>query len=131
MSLAWWRAFLSSKPHVARSFQPQVEALEERCLLAANATLAPVNVRSIDGTGNNLAHSAWGSAGSDLLRRAPAAYGDLVSTPAGSGRPSARAETIAGIARPAAPAVPVKRRRDSFASLFIASPPDLVAPRPA
>src|SRR6185369_16688235 len=46
---------------------------------------------SIDGTGNNLAHPTWGSAGVDLLRTAPAAYGDGLSTPAGANRPSARA----------------------------------------
>jgi hypothetical protein len=47
-------------------------------------------IRSIDGTGNNLSHLAWGSAGSDLLRMAPAGYADGVSTPAGATRPSAR-----------------------------------------
>src|SRR5689334_7419860 len=46
-----------------------------------------------------------------------------------SSRPSARADTIAGTARLAAPAASANRRRDSFASLFIASPPDLVAPK--
>jgi len=46
--------------------------------------------RSIDGTGNNLSHLAWGSAGSDLLRLAPVAYANGVSTPAGTNRPSAR-----------------------------------------
>ncbi|HEX8204004.1 MAG TPA: peroxidase family protein, partial [Isosphaeraceae bacterium] len=47
-------------------------------------------VRSIDGSGNNLANPAWGRAGTDLLRRAPAAYADGVSAPAGANRPSAR-----------------------------------------
>src|SRR5262245_43953105 len=61
----------------------QLESLEERALLAA--TFAP-----IDGTGNNLAHPEWGSAGSDLLRIAPAAYADGVSAPAGADRPSPR-----------------------------------------
>jgi len=46
--------------------------------------------RSIDGTGNNLANPEWGSAGQQLLRVAPAEYGDGVSTPAGADRPSAR-----------------------------------------
>jgi hypothetical protein len=46
--------------------------------------------RSIDGTGNNLDHPDWGSAGTDLLRIAPAAYADGVSAPAGADRPSAR-----------------------------------------
>ena len=62
-------------------FKPRVNALEDRCLLS---------VESIDGTGNNLANPGWGSAGIDLLRIAPAAYADGVSTPAGADRPSAR-----------------------------------------
>jgi hypothetical protein len=49
-----------------------------------------VGIRSIDGTGNNPAHPDWGSAGTDLLRLAPAAYADGVSAPAGATRPSAR-----------------------------------------
>jgi hypothetical protein len=51
---------------------------------------SPTEVRSIDGTGNNVAHPAWGSAGVDLLRTAPAAYSDGFSAPAGENRPSAR-----------------------------------------
>lgn len=50
-----------------------------------------LSVRSYDGTGNNLLHVTWGSTGTDLLRVAPAEYGDGVSTPAGADRPSARA----------------------------------------
>lgn len=49
-----------------------------------------VNVRSVDGTLNNLLHSEWGSADEQLLRRAAAEYGDLVSTPAGADRLGAR-----------------------------------------
>jgi hypothetical protein len=61
---------------------PAVEPLEPRWLLSG--------FRSIDGTGNNLQNPDWGSAGVDLLRIAPAAYGDGVSSPAGADRPSAR-----------------------------------------
>ena len=46
---------------------------------------------SLDGKSNNPLHVLWGSAGVDLMRFTPAAYGDSLSTPAGSGRPSARA----------------------------------------
>src|SRR5947209_10933471 len=35
-------------------------------------------------------HAGWGAAGTDLLRVAPAAYSDGVSTPAGASRPGAR-----------------------------------------
>jgi hypothetical protein len=50
------------------------------------------DVRSFDGTGNNLVHANWGAAGVDLLRLSPAAYADGISTPAvgNSARPSAR-----------------------------------------
>jgi hypothetical protein len=46
--------------------------------------------RSIDGTGNNLAHPEWGSTDEQLLRKSPAEYGDGISTPAGADRPGAR-----------------------------------------
>src|SRR5438270_9290657 len=64
--------------------RPALETLEERCLPSASPFY------SIDGTGNNLAHADWGAVGQDLLRVAPAAYGDGVSTLAGAGRPSPR-----------------------------------------
>src|SRR5437016_335427 len=64
--------------------RPQVELLEDRCLMAASV------LYSYDGTGNNLAHANWGSVGADLLRTAPAQYADGVSALAGTNRPSAR-----------------------------------------
>src|SRR5881275_2984842 len=61
-----------------------LEKLEVRQMLAAS-------VRSIDGTGNNLANPDWGSVGDDLLRKAAAAYANGLSAPAGTTtRPSAR-----------------------------------------
>ncbi len=73
------------------------EQLETRVVFSADpmsAVLASlssmISQYSIDGSGNNVAHPDWGSAGSDLLRIAAAAYGDGVSTPAGASRPSAR-----------------------------------------
>src|SRR5215468_8850214 len=39
--------------------------------------------RSIDGTGNNRANPDWGSTGEQLLREAPADYGDGISSMAG------------------------------------------------
>ncbi|MFO0965945.1 MAG: peroxidase family protein [Gemmataceae bacterium] len=71
-----------STPRPPRSHRPYFDVLEERCLMAASFS-------AIDGTGNNLLHPTWGSAGVDLLRLAPAAYSDG-STPAGADRPSAR-----------------------------------------
>ena len=69
----------------AERCRPQVHPLEDRCVPDAG-------FRSTDGTGNNLAHNEWGSAGVPLLRTAPAAYADgaddlVVGSPA---RPSPR-----------------------------------------
>ncbi|MCC9631442.1 peroxidase [Blastopirellula sp. JC732] len=47
-------------------------------------------VRSIDGTGNNVDNPEYGSVGVDFLRVAPADYGDGISSLAGEDRPSAR-----------------------------------------
>ncbi|MFO0906984.1 MAG: peroxidase family protein [Isosphaeraceae bacterium] len=58
-------------------------------MLTATSLLS--DVRSFDGTGNNVTNPSWGSAGVDLIRIAPAAYADGVSLPAGAGLPSARA----------------------------------------
>ncbi len=49
-----------------------------------------VEVRSYDGTGNNLANPQWGSTGGRLLRKAEPQYGDGVSSPAGDDRPNPR-----------------------------------------
>src|SRR5258708_33405919 len=68
----------------ARPFQPKIETLEARCLLDASSFY------SLDGTGNNLAHPDWGAVGQDLLRIAPAQYGDSVSSLGGLDRPSPR-----------------------------------------
>jgi hypothetical protein len=47
--------------------------------------------RSFDGTDNNVANPEWGSTDEQLLRVAPADYGDGISSMAGDDRPSARA----------------------------------------
>ncbi len=48
-------------------------------------------VRSIDGSGNNLANPSWGAAGTIFTRLDPTNYyGDLIGSPAGSNRPNAR-----------------------------------------
>lgn len=46
--------------------------------------------RTIDGSGNNIAHSDWGSVDSELLRLASVGYEDGTDSPAGSDRPGAR-----------------------------------------
>jgi hypothetical protein len=60
------------------------EVLEVRALLSAPT------VESVDGTGNNLAHTDWGAAGTDLLRVSPVAYADGISSPSLPNNPSAR-----------------------------------------
>jgi hypothetical protein len=82
-----------------------IEQMEARQLMAADLlasssalfrnpfpvpTTQVVATRSIDGTGNNLVHTQWGSTGEELLRVAAAEYGDGVSSLGGTGRPSAR-----------------------------------------
>ncbi len=50
-------------------------------------TRAVSSVRSLDGSGNNLAHPTWGQAGAQYLRVAPANYADGIKTPV-SGPPT-------------------------------------------
>lgn len=80
--------------HQRRPRLLRFEQLEPRLTLAAD-------LESIDGTGNNLLHPDWGSAGTAFLRLAPAQYADGISTPAGGDRPSARAISNALAAHPA------------------------------
>ena len=47
-------------------------------------------IQTYDGTSNNFEHAKWGSNGVAQLRKAPAMYGDGVSTPGGGSRKSAR-----------------------------------------
>jgi hypothetical protein len=104
-----WVYTRTGKFHAARTHF-SLEQLEARQLMAADALASAVSAtnttrnpfpsptnttlvvatRTVDGTGNNLAHTQWGSTGEDLLRRAAAEYGDGISTLAGADRPSAR-----------------------------------------
>lgn len=52
--------------------------------------LSAAQFRSIDGTGNNLVDDDMGSTDEKLMRLSTAEYGDGISTPGGSDRPSAR-----------------------------------------
>ena len=70
--------------------QVSLAAVEPDLTLGNIQIQAPDEVRSYDGTGNNLDHTYWGSTNIQLLRYSPAKYGDGISTPAGSDRPSAR-----------------------------------------
>lgn len=59
-------------------------------LLSFSINSAAYEIRSYDGTGNNLSYSIWGSAGSQLQRHGESHYSDGVSTPAGEDRPNPR-----------------------------------------
>lgn len=48
------------------------------------------DIRSIDGSGNNLNNPSWGSAGNNLRRITTCDYTDGISSPSGNTRPSAR-----------------------------------------
>ena len=51
----------------------------------------PTEVRTMDGTGNNLIHPMWGSANIPFLRLTEVEYSDGSGSPAGTNRASARA----------------------------------------
>ena len=50
----------------------------------------PTEFRTVDGSGNNQANSAWGTPDKPFRRLAPNGYADGLSEPAGTTRPSAR-----------------------------------------
>jgi peroxidase len=82
------RRRLAAKRHL------KYESLEQRTLFSTtpmSSSTTAAAVESIDGTGNNLTHTSWGSVNTDLLRIAAAAYADGISSPAGADRASARA----------------------------------------
>src|SRR5262249_18964261 len=95
------------------------ESLEQRTLFSttpvSSSTTASA-VESIDGTGNNLTHTSWGSANTDLLRIAAAAYADGISSPAGADRASARAISNAVAAQ--ADGVDILNDRDLSAFVY-------------
>jgi hypothetical protein len=67
---------------------PAIEPLEPRTLYT---TVVNTAIESINGLNNNLTHTVWGAANTDLLRQTVAAYSDGISALAGADRPSARA----------------------------------------
>jgi peroxidase len=95
------------------------ESLENRQLFSVNTvtnTTTAAAVESIDGTGNNVQHTLWGSTNTDLLRIAAAAYADGISTPAGANRPDARAVSNAVMAQAAY--VDILNNRDLSAFVY-------------
>jgi len=60
----------------------------------------PAEFRTVDGSANNAANSAWGMPNKPFRRLAPSAYADGLSQPAGATRPSARVVSNAVAAQP-------------------------------
>ncbi len=89
-----------------RPIAPIVSFLLAAVLPAAAAAQPFAEYRTYDGTGNNLDHPEWGSAGVQLLRRVPAAYADGVGEPSGADRPNVR--EISNLVVAAPPLVPHK-----------------------
>lgn len=118
----WSLNSANSKKSTARSRSQRrrlcCEALEKRTVFNASGigSMIPAAIESIDGTGNNVQHPTWGSAGVDLLRIAPAAYTDGIFSPAGADRPSARAISNAVAAQ--APGVDVLNNRNLSAFVY-------------
>jgi hypothetical protein len=79
-------------------------------------TAALAENRTYDGSGNNVDHPIWGQAGVAYNRLAPAAYGDGISAPAGSGRPGPR--EISNAVGAQAGAVPNQRGLSGFVYAF-------------
>ncbi len=59
-------------------------------LTAIRTDAAPTEYRTIDGSGNNATNPNYGTPGTQLIRIAPQAYEDGISTPVGSNRPNPR-----------------------------------------
>lgn len=80
------RLLVSQSTRTAHSKRVRLfpQALEERSLMSAG-------IRPIDEVGNNAANPSWGTAGTDLIRLAPAAYGDGIDSPALASDQNARA----------------------------------------
>lgn len=57
----------------------------------AGTTASMADVRSMDGSGNNIAHPAWGARGQHLLRLTGTYYADGISALSGADRPNPRA----------------------------------------
>ncbi|MFL5244184.1 MAG: peroxidase family protein [Gemmataceae bacterium] len=81
--IRWIHRTPASTKQPSRRRPLALEALETRDLLSTVFS-------SITGVGNNLSNPLLGSAGTDLIRIAPAAYADEISSPAGADRPNAR-----------------------------------------
>jgi hypothetical protein len=104
--------------HFSHRFQGSKFGHRGACLLLAIIceTLALAENRTYDGLGNNLEHPHWGKAGVTYNRLAPVAYGDGISTPAGSGRPGPR--EISNAVGAQSGAVPNQRGLSGFVYAF-------------
>src|SRR5262249_1428822 len=86
-----WRRLFSSRraPQLPQSVRhrtprPELETLEERCVMDATG------FRPVTEVGNNVANPTLGTAGTDLLRLSPVAYANGVNSPSLPNNPSPR-----------------------------------------
>jgi peroxidase len=65
-------------------------SLGQSVLTGSAQAQTSIDVQSLDGKGNNLAHPDWGGVNQQFLRFSKAVYADGVDSPSGDTRPSAR-----------------------------------------
>jgi hypothetical protein len=91
LGLTLTAGLLLAGPAIAQSRSPQSRAPRPSAPGNPVTLPPPIEARSFDGSGNNLAIPERGAAGAIQLRFAPADYGDGIAALAGSDRPGPRA----------------------------------------
>jgi len=101
-----------------RKKSPIFGAILFACLvtLSESRDRAFVEKQRYDGWYNNLAHPDWGSADSQLTRKAPAFYSDGVYRMSGDSRPSPR--TISQALMKGSDGLPSRRNRTALHTFF-------------
>jgi hypothetical protein len=121
MFLRTWRRLFSSRraPQQQQSVRhrkgrPELETLEERCVMDATG------FRPITEVGNNVANPTQATAGTDLLRLSPVAYANGINTPSLAGNPGARvvSDVINNQADPANPSQDIQTVNQNSLSDF-------------
>ncbi len=84
---------------------PSVPLFALACAITSASAFAQLSafgiteVRTVDGSNNNVSHPDWGSANTELMRKAACAYDDGIGAPGGANRPSARMISNAVVAQ--------------------------------
>jgi len=101
-----------------QSFSPaqlSVSALDTNYQAVNTQEESNSDIQSLDGKGNNITNTNWGSINEQLLRLSPADYADGINSPSGAERPSAR--TISNTFS-ASPADGILNNRDFTAFVY-------------